>query len=141
MNYDVVVIGTGPGGYVTAIRASQLGLKTAVVNLVSRNKFPENRYPEVAYEFQNAVCDVLVKKTLRAAEKYKVKYVVVGGGVAANAALENALVSEGRKNNLQVLFPGKNLSVDNGAMIATAAYWQKRFVNPLSISENPGLYF
>src|SRR3989344_2106062 len=115
------------------------GLKTAVVNLVSRNKFPENRYPEVAYEFQNAVCDVLVKKTLRAAEKYKVKYVVVGGGVAANAALENALVSEGRKNNLQVLFPGKNLSVDNGAMIATAAYWQKRFVNPLSISANPGL--
>ena len=29
--YDVIVIGTGPGGYVTAIRASQLGLKTAVV--------------------------------------------------------------------------------------------------------------
>src|ERR1700752_2549441 len=31
MNYDVIVIGTGPGGYVAAIRASQLGLKTAVV--------------------------------------------------------------------------------------------------------------
>ena len=31
MNYDVIVIGSGPGGYVTAIRASQLGLKTAVV--------------------------------------------------------------------------------------------------------------
>ncbi|HRP53586.1 MAG TPA: FAD-dependent oxidoreductase, partial [Fluviicola sp.] len=31
MNYDIIVIGSGPGGYVTAIRASQLGLKTAVV--------------------------------------------------------------------------------------------------------------
>ena len=31
MNYDVIVLGSGPGGYVTAIRASQLGLKTAVV--------------------------------------------------------------------------------------------------------------
>lgn len=31
MNYDVIVIGSGPGGYVAAIRASQLGLKTAVV--------------------------------------------------------------------------------------------------------------
>ena len=31
MNYDVIVIGSGPGGYVTAIRASQLGLKTAIV--------------------------------------------------------------------------------------------------------------
>ena len=31
MNYDIIVVGSGPGGYVTAIRASQLGLKTAVV--------------------------------------------------------------------------------------------------------------
>ena len=31
MNYDLIVIGSGPGGYVAAIRASQLGLKTAVV--------------------------------------------------------------------------------------------------------------
>ena len=31
MNYDIIVLGSGPGGYVTAIRASQLGLKTAVV--------------------------------------------------------------------------------------------------------------
>jgi len=31
MNYDVIVLGSGPGGYVTAIRASQLGLKTAIV--------------------------------------------------------------------------------------------------------------
>ena len=31
MNFDVIVLGSGPGGYVTAIRASQLGLKTAVI--------------------------------------------------------------------------------------------------------------
>src|SRR3954470_13981916 len=31
MNYDIIVIGTGPGGYVAAIRAAQLGFKTAVV--------------------------------------------------------------------------------------------------------------
>ena len=31
MNYDLIVIGSGPGGYVTAIRASQLGLKTAII--------------------------------------------------------------------------------------------------------------
>ena len=31
MNYDIIVIGSGPGGYVTAIRASQLGFKTAII--------------------------------------------------------------------------------------------------------------
>ena len=34
MNFDVIVIGSGPGGYVTAIHASQLGLKTAIVKRI-----------------------------------------------------------------------------------------------------------
>ena len=40
MNFDVIVIGSGPGGYVTAIRASQLGLKTAIVEKERRKPLP-----------------------------------------------------------------------------------------------------
>ena len=39
MNFDVIVLGSGPGGYVTAIRASQLGLKTAIIEKESLGEF------------------------------------------------------------------------------------------------------
>ncbi|MDP2632937.1 MAG: tRNA (adenosine(37)-N6)-threonylcarbamoyltransferase complex transferase subunit TsaD [Candidatus Curtissbacteria bacterium] len=117
------------------------GLKTAVVNTVNSSPLTVNSKAEIAYEFQNAVFDVLVTKTLKAAKKYKVKSIVVGGGVSANSALRIRMSAIGQKNKFAVFFPPKNLSVDNGVMIAAAAYYKRQSNNPLNISAVPGLYF
>lgn len=87
------------------------GLKTAV--LYETKKQPP-RVNDMAASFQQAVIDVLVKKTFRAAEEYKVKTVMLAGGVAANSEL--------RKHFQHV--PSPELCTDNGAMIATAAYYR-----------------
>lgn len=126
------------------------GLKTAVVNLVTRDplrrrseasQLPETRYSEIAYEFQNAVVDVLVTKTIKAAKKFGVKSIVIGGGVAANAVLRSRLFGAGKKFEVTVLFPEKSLSIDNGVMIAAAAFFEKNIVDPLKLQSNPSLHF
>lgn len=117
------------------------GLKTAVVNTVNSSQLTVNTKAEIADEFQTAVIDVLVTKTLRAAKKYAVKSIVVGGGVSANSALRLRMSDIGRGNKFDVFFPPKNLSVDNGVMIAAAAYYKQQSNNPLKIFARPGLYF
>ncbi len=117
------------------------GLKTAVVNLVNRDQLPETSYTEIAYEFQSAIVDVLATKTMRAAKKFNVKSVVVGGGVAANLELRSEFLVHSKKNRIPVFLPSKNLSVDNGSMIAAAAFFSKKFINPTKLQANPGLYF
>lgn len=92
------------------------GLKTAVLYLVKNLKEKganiQALTPAIAAEFQQAVIDVLIKKTARAAKEFKIKTVILGGGVAANDEL--------RKQS-KFLAPAKNLATDNGAMIAVAA--------------------
>lgn len=128
------------------------GLKTAVVNFAGKHlrggvKPTSGPHLEgevisaIAYEFQKAIVDVLVIKTIRAAKKFGAKSIVVGGGVAANGELRSQLAVHGSQINIPVYFPPKNLSVDNGTMIAAAAFYQKSFVDPLEISADPGLFF
>lgn len=140
------------------------GLKTAVVNLVNSTGYSSSEsegqvekfkgyssrqartikdavMAEIAYEFQEAIVDVLVKKTFKAVSKYGVKTVVFGGGVAANSRLRNRMSHTGLKFGVNVLFPEKGLSVDNGAMIAAAAFFEKDFVDPLKLQANPSLHF
>ncbi len=74
--------------------------------------------------FQRAVVDDLVRKTLNAAESFHVASIVVSGGVAANRELRQHFLSEARKRRLPVTFPALELSTDNAAMIAAAA-WPK----------------
>lgn len=106
------------------------GLKTAVLYL-TRNL--EKDKPgilqnsvikaEIACEFENAVCDVLIKKTLKSAEKFKVKNIIVGGGVSANTELKNRFLNE---SPIPVIFPKKELSTDNAVMIGIAGIFGKR---------------
>ena len=74
--------------------------------------------------FQRAVVEDLVRKTLKAAESFHAASVVVSGGVAANRELRQHFLAEGRKRRLPVTFPALELSTDNAAMIAAAA-WPK----------------
>lgn len=117
------------------------GLKTAVVNLVHGSQSTVYSKEEIACTFQDAVVDVLVEKTIKAAKKYNAKSIVVGGGVAANELLRSRFKVDGSRIGIPVYFPKKGLSVDNGAMIAAAAFYQTNFTDPLIIQAEPGLHF
>ena len=66
--------------------------------------------------------ETLVKKTLLAAKKYKVRHIAVGGGVAANTLLREKMQQTAEKEGIEVHFVDRKLSSDNAAMIALAAY-------------------
>ena len=74
--------------------------------------------------FQRAVVDDLARKTFAAAETFHTASIVVSGGVAANRELRQHFLALGRKRALPVIFPSLELSTDNAAMIAAAA-WPK----------------
>lgn len=75
---------------------------------------------DLAAGFQAAVVDVLVEKTRRATEKYRVEQILLAGGVAANKALRREMAE---RVSLPVLCPPPRLCTDNAAMIASAAYF------------------
>jgi len=111
------------------------GLKTAVMYLLREN---EKRAPlsksdklAIAHEFQEAVADVLAKKTLRAAQTYKVKTILLGGGVAANDALRERLAQDVSRTlpDVVLLLPEKSATGDNAAMIAVASFMQRKKMN------------
>jgi N6-L-threonylcarbamoyladenine synthase len=77
-------------------------------------------------EFQNAVVRDLVDRTMIAAEQFNAESVLVSGGVAANSQLRATFESRARSSAIQVYFPSRDLSTDNAAMIAAAAYYQLR---------------
>ena len=141
------------------------GLKTAALYFMKTLKHPpspkasdgrskntKSQLPDICASVQQAIVDVLVAKTVRAAERYKVKTVMLGGGVAANSALRVQL-----HKALKVSWPVASFHVpitqyctDNAAMIAAAGFfqiqkqwgmlsakerlkrysWKKLFVNP-----------
>ncbi|MDR3559010.1 MAG: hypothetical protein P4L58_01255, partial [Candidatus Pacebacteria bacterium] len=107
------------------------GLKTAVLYLVKKNEklLGDKKFvAEVCREFQQAVCDVLVSKTISAAKKYNPKTILLAGGVSANSELRHQLgekIKEGLKNTLYIM-PDTCYSLDNAAMIAAAAYYRHK---------------
>ena len=117
------------------------GLKTAVVNLVRSAEIRDHRRREIAHEFQQAAVDVLVSKTIRAAQEFEAKAIVVGGGVAANSVLRSEFIDHSKRLGIPVYFPSKEMSVDNGAMIAAAAFYNFKKVDPLKLSADPSLHF
>jgi N6-L-threonylcarbamoyladenine synthase len=100
------------------------GLKTAVVNRFKDSLARGEKLPlaDIAASFQEAVVDVLVAKTLRAAGEKGVGAVSVTGGVSANSRLRSVFTETCRKNGIKVFFPDLSLCTDNAAMIAAAGY-------------------
>lgn len=118
------------------------GLKTSVVNLVRGSQSPlQDKIPDLAASFQAAIVDVLVTKTTKAAQTFKVKEILVGGGVAANQLLRSQLAIHGSQLGVKVRFPSVELSIDNAAMIASAAYFNFKPQRLEKIQAQPGLYF
>lgn len=105
------------------------GLKTAVLYTVRDNPeiIKSNKLTgELCAEFQQAVIDVLVYKTIKAANKYKPKTILLGGGVSANKELRKQLGKSIKEKipNTRYLLPAARYSLDNAAMIAVAGYFR-----------------
>lgn len=100
------------------------GLKSAVINLChNANQRGETiDANNLAASFQNAVIDVLVSKTSKAATMYNVKQVIIAGGVAANKGLRNAMKDKMDELGIKLTVPQFKYCTDNAAMIAAAGY-------------------
>ena len=108
------------------------GLKTAARRTVAAARadegladrpdapLPEARVADLAWGFQDAVVDVLVTKTLRAARSVGARSIVLGGGVAANGPLRSRLAGEAEALGIPLVVPRPALCTDNGAMIGAA---------------------
>lgn len=120
------------------------GLKTAVLYLIRDLKEKNlnilndiNTKQKIACEFENAVVETLVYKTIRAIKEYKIKTLIVGGGVSANTYLQKVMTEKIKENKLKakIHFPTKKLTGDNALMIAIAGYFQiknKKFVKNIN---------
>ncbi len=96
------------------------GLKTAVVMQVKGRTLDATQRADIAAEFQAAVVDVLVAKSLTALERCAVSHLVVAGGVGANTELRARLYNAADRSGYKVYFPPAEFCTDNGAMIAFA---------------------
>lgn len=122
------------------------GLKTAILYKVKKDigyaplkpNFAKTKkgkiyVAEMCTEIQQAIIDVLLKKTLKAVKDYGAKTIILGGGVSANSELKKQFQQacdrhceeQGQSGNLNLVFPEPVLSTDNGAMIAIAGYYNR----------------
>lgn len=101
------------------------GLKTAVINYVhqAKQRGEELNIPDVCASFQQAVVDVLVDHTLKAAKGTGVKTICLAGGVAANSHLRATMEKRSKDSGFTVLYPTLVMCTDNAAMIASAGYY------------------
>lgn len=121
------------------------GLKTAVIreagHLQEIKQLNNLTIAKLANEIQEAITDVLVKKTLDAVIKYKVKSILVGGGVAANKRLTEKFQSEIKqlKLGIKLYVPPPNLCTDNAAYIGSYAFFHNKPVHWAKIQAQPDL--
>lgn len=117
------------------------GLKTAVLRKVEQVGKVEQVVQELAAEIQEAIVDVLVEKTLKAANKFKPKSLLLSGGVAANKRLKEKFESRIKAEKLSVKFhvPPAKLCTDNAAYIASYAHFNFHPVDWKIVKANPQL--
>lgn len=104
------------------------GLKTQALNYLNTEKQAgrDVNANNVAASFQEAVVEVIADKAVTAALKYGQKQIVMAGGVASNSRLRELIGSKAAAEGIEVLKPSPVLCTDNGAMIASAAYYAYR---------------
>ena len=119
------------------------GLKTALTQVIEQNGERLSENPglinALAREFNQAVADVLIKKTMKAVEQYQPKSVLLAGGVAANVTLREGLAGAVKESSKEFFCPDLKYCTDNAAMIAACALLRPNYVDPLKLRPDPGL--
>ncbi len=100
------------------------GLKTALRYALEKDKDWREKIPDYCFEFQQAIIDVLIKKTIKAGLEFSAKTIMLAGGVSANKELRKQLEAEVLKNNFSFQMPDLKYTTDNAAMIASAGYFK-----------------
>ena len=115
------------------------GIKTAVLYYLRDNKLrsadgtpaiPPALLADLCASFQASVVDVLVRKTMKAAEKYGVRHIAVGGGVSANSSLRSRMRAAAAAAGCEVFFPKIEYCTDNAAMTSVVGY--RKFLRGIS---------
>ena len=109
-------------GLKTAVLYSWQKIKKDPVFHSSEKNAQQQTIANMAGEIQQAIIDVLIKKTIKAAKDYNAKTIILGGGVSANTELRRQFL----KNFENVIFPKPELSTDNGLMTAVTGYFDRK---------------
>lgn len=120
------------------------GLKTAVLREVKDKILSQEEINNLSRAAQDAIIDVLVKKTITATEQFRVSSIILSGGVAANGTLVQTFKTTLERNNKQQVnfyVPPRYLCTDNAAMIGAAACFRKQIIPWQNTVANPQLYF
>ncbi len=114
------------------------GLKTAVA--LRLKQLPpeelETHKADIAASFQEAVVEVLVEKTMKAAREKRLSHVTLSGGVAANSRLRSMLSERLAAEGKRLFYPSLKLCTDNAAMIAAAGYFRYQMDGPGELIAN-----
>ncbi len=105
------------------------GLKTAVLYLLKKNpEITEHEKKHLAHEFENAVTEVLWKKTARALDETGAQALALGGGVSANTHIRRTFAANMKNEypNVALRIPASSLTTDNAIMIAMAGFYRVR---------------
>ena len=105
------------------------GLKTSFLytlrdNLRADPSFVENRKSDLAASLQATIVDILMDKLSKAVRQTGVRAVAVGGGVAANSGVRQAVADFCERRRIEAFIPERIFTTDNAAMVATAGYFK-----------------
>lgn len=120
------------------------GLKTSLLYELKKDKNWKKRINEYCFYYQEAIIDVLVKKTIKAAKEFKTKTVMLTGGVSANKELRSRMEAEviaNFKEKVNFLVPKLEHTTDNASMIAASAFFKlkaKKSWPFMKVKANPG---
>ncbi|MDP4093895.1 MAG: tRNA (adenosine(37)-N6)-threonylcarbamoyltransferase complex transferase subunit TsaD [Bacillota bacterium] len=119
------------------------GIKTAVLNYLNSQEQKGQPFSieDVSASFQQAVVDVLVNNTIKAAKIKKQNKIVIAGGVAANSYLRRNMENAAEGKGIKVFYPSIILCTDNAAMVGSAAYYEykKGKMSDMHLNAVPGL--
>ena len=97
------------------------GIKTAVINLHHKN--PQINKADLCASFEKTVTEILLENVKKAIKQTGLQTIALAGGVSANSFIRNAFLELEQKENINVYMPDLKLCTDNGAMIASAGYF------------------
>ncbi len=124
------------------------GLKAAAARKIqeiknNQTKLSDTDLKNISFSVQEAIFDVLIKKSLKACREYNAKTLLLGGGVAANQTLGSRFKKAIEESNLNISLsiPPAKLCTDNAAMIGAAAFFNNATVSWQEVDANPELYF